>query len=66
MREASRTQPHRIIFFHVDMYRLCERRPLLIVFQKLQKLVFLKLANRMFLSGKITGRPSDLDWKIIL
>ena len=39
---------------------LCEQRPSLIVFQKIQKLVFFQLANKIFFSGKMTGKPSDL------
>ena len=32
----------------MDMYRMCEQRPSLIVFQTIQKLVFFKLANKIF------------------
>ena len=42
---------------------MCEQRPYLIVFQTIQKLVFLKLANKIFFSGKMTGKPSDFGLK---
>ena len=40
-----------------------EQRPSLIVFQTIQKLVFFKLANKMFFSGKMTCEPSDFELK---
>ena len=38
---------------------MCEQRASLIVFQTIPKLVFFKLANKIFFSGKMTGEPSD-------
>ena len=42
---------------------MCEQRPSLIVFQTMQKLVFFKLANKIFFPGKMTGEPSDFGLK---
>ena len=52
MREASSIQPPIIIFFHVDMHTLCQQRPSLIVFPKLHKLVYFKLAKMFFFRGQ--------------
>ena len=47
----------------MEMYGMCEQRPSLIVFQTIQKLVFFKLANKIFFRGKRPLKPSAFGLK---
>ena len=62
MREASNTQPPITIFFSCGHAHVVLTAPIVNSFSEVPKIGILQISEQNFFSGKMTGKPADLDF----